>query len=37
MKKISIESAKIKDGQTIPVDFTGDGKDVSPPLAWKDM
>lgn len=34
MQKIQITSATFKDGGTIPVQFTCDGKNFSPPLAW---
>jgi Raf kinase inhibitor-like YbhB/YbcL family protein len=30
-----LESLKMKEGEPIPVEFTGDGADVSPPLHWK--
>jgi hypothetical protein len=32
---IQITSAAFADGQTIPVKFTCDGGDISPPLQWK--
>ncbi len=33
---ISLESAAFAAGKPIPVDYTGDGKDRSPPLSWSD-
>jgi Raf kinase inhibitor-like YbhB/YbcL family protein len=33
-KKMSLSSSAFKDGQPIPVDYTCDGKNISPPLAW---
>lgn len=32
---MTIESAAFAGGQSIPKKYTGDGEDVSPPLAWK--
>ncbi len=32
--KITVTSSTLKEGQTMPVDYTSDGKNVSPPLAW---
>jgi hypothetical protein len=32
--KIQLASAAFADGQPVPVKFTGDGLDISPPLAW---
>lgn len=32
--KIHLASTAFADGQPIPVKFTGDGLDISPPLAW---
>jgi Raf kinase inhibitor-like YbhB/YbcL family protein len=29
-----LTSSAFEDGQTIPADYTGDGSDLSPPLAW---
>ncbi len=37
MAKIKLQSPKLKAGEVIPVDYTGDGRDVSPPLAWSDL
>lgn len=37
MQKITIESPKIKAGGKIPTEYTGDGRDVSPPLAWSNL
>ena len=31
---VKIESPAFKNNETIPVQFTGDGKDVSPQLSW---
>jgi Raf kinase inhibitor-like YbhB/YbcL family protein len=31
---LTVTSTAFKDGETIPVDYTGFGKNVSPPLAW---
>jgi Raf kinase inhibitor-like YbhB/YbcL family protein len=33
--KLTVTSTVIKEGQPIPKDYTGDGKDMSPPLAWQ--
>jgi hypothetical protein len=33
-KKMSLSSSAFKDGQPIPVDYTCDGKNISPPLSW---
>ena len=33
---LSISSPAFKDGERIPAKYTGDGQDVSPPLAWGD-
>jgi Raf kinase inhibitor-like YbhB/YbcL family protein len=33
-KKMALSSSAFKDGQPIPVDYTCDGKNISPPLAW---
>ncbi|HOO40687.1 MAG TPA: YbhB/YbcL family Raf kinase inhibitor-like protein [Syntrophales bacterium] len=35
--KMKIESPQINDGAMIPSKYTCDGKDISPPLAWKDV
>ncbi len=32
---MTIESAAFAGGQPIPKKYSGDGEDVSPPLAWK--
>lgn len=32
--KLTITSKAFADGQNIPTKYTGDGQDVSPPLAW---
>ncbi len=37
MQKIQITSAAFKDGGTIPVQYTCDGKNISPPLQWTDI
>ena len=34
--RFSIQSAKFANGEMIPVQFTCDGEDQSPPLAWRD-
>lgn len=31
---LSVSSSVFKDGQNIPREFTGEGRDVSPPLTW---
>jgi Raf kinase inhibitor-like YbhB/YbcL family protein len=33
--KITLTSSAFRDGETIPKQYTGDGKDVSPPLQWE--
>ena len=33
---IAITSSAFKEGKPIPTKYTGDGQDVSPPLAWND-
>jgi len=33
-RKMSLSSSAFKDGQPIPVDYTCDGKNISPPLSW---
>jgi Raf kinase inhibitor-like YbhB/YbcL family protein len=33
-RKMSLSSSAFKDGQPIPVDYTCDGKNISPPLNW---
>jgi len=35
MEKISISADAFKEGETIPAEYTCDGKDVSPLLSWK--
>jgi Raf kinase inhibitor-like YbhB/YbcL family protein len=35
--KITVTSSAFKHGQPLPVDYTADGKNVSPPLAWSDL
>jgi Raf kinase inhibitor-like YbhB/YbcL family protein len=32
--KLTVTSTAFKDGETLPKDYTADGKNVSPPLAW---
>jgi Raf kinase inhibitor-like YbhB/YbcL family protein len=32
-----VESARMKSGEPMPKDFTPDGRNVSPPLAWRDV
>jgi Raf kinase inhibitor-like YbhB/YbcL family protein len=34
---IVVESAVLKNGQPIPKDYTADGKNVSPPIAWSNL
>jgi Raf kinase inhibitor-like YbhB/YbcL family protein len=34
---IVVESAVLKDGQPIPRDYTADGRNVSPPIAWRNL
>jgi Raf kinase inhibitor-like YbhB/YbcL family protein len=34
---IKIESSAFKEGGMIPVKYTCDGEDVSPPLGWRDL
>jgi Raf kinase inhibitor-like YbhB/YbcL family protein len=34
MKKLELTSTAFTEGGTIPTQYTGDGKDVSPPLRW---
>jgi Raf kinase inhibitor-like YbhB/YbcL family protein len=36
MTNIEITSTMIRQGETIPKEYTGDGRDVSPPLQWRD-
>jgi Raf kinase inhibitor-like YbhB/YbcL family protein len=33
---IKLSSPAFREGQSIPIDYTGDGLDRSPPLAWTD-
>ncbi len=35
MEKITVSSEAFKEGEAIPLEYTCDGKDVSPPLSWK--
>jgi Raf kinase inhibitor-like YbhB/YbcL family protein len=35
-QKISVESPTLKADQTIPREYTADGRNVSPPLTWSD-
>ena len=32
--KITLTSSAFREGETIPKQYTGDGKDISPPLHW---
>ena len=32
--KLTVTSTAFKDGEAIPIDYTGFGKNVSPPLSW---
>ncbi len=34
--KFTLVSKAFQDGQPIPVQYTGDGRDLSPPLQWSD-
>lgn len=34
--KIELTSPTIREGEAVPKQYTGDGKDVSPPLRWSD-
>jgi Raf kinase inhibitor-like YbhB/YbcL family protein len=36
-KKMSLSSSAFKDGQPIPTQYTCDGKNISPPLAWSGL
>lgn len=36
-KQITITSSAFKEGSAIPKEYTGDGKDISPPLSWSDV
>jgi len=35
--KLTLESPKLVEGQPIPVQFTEDSKNLSPPIQWKDL
>jgi Raf kinase inhibitor-like YbhB/YbcL family protein len=35
--KFTLTSTAFKDGEPIPKKYSGEGEDVSPPLAWKDV
>jgi Raf kinase inhibitor-like YbhB/YbcL family protein len=35
--KIMVTSPAFKHGQPLPVDYTADGKNISPPLAWSNL
>ena len=35
--KITVTSPAFKHGQALPVDYTADGKNISPPLAWSNL
>ena len=35
--RITVESPDFNDGQTIPREYTADGRNVSPPLKWRDV
>jgi Raf kinase inhibitor-like YbhB/YbcL family protein len=35
--KITVQSSAIEPGKPIPRQYTGDGQDISPPLAWSDV
>src|ERR1051325_4184392 len=34
-RKLDLSSTAFKDGQPIPIEYTCDGKNISPPLSWK--
>lgn len=34
---MKLMSTEIKDGKPIPIEYTADGEDVSPPLSWSDV
>jgi Raf kinase inhibitor-like YbhB/YbcL family protein len=36
-KPIVVESPTLQSGKTIPRDYTADGRNVSPPLTWRDV
>jgi Raf kinase inhibitor-like YbhB/YbcL family protein len=35
--KVLVESPAFKHGQPLPVDYTADGKNISPPLTWTNL
>jgi len=35
--RISVESSAFENGAPIPIDYTVDGKNISPPLTWRDL
>ena len=35
--RITVTSPAFKHGQPLPVDYTADGKNISPPLAWSNL
>ena len=35
--KITVTSPAFKHGQPLPVDYTADGKNISPPIAWSNL
>ncbi len=37
VRKMKVESAAFKNGQKIPVKYTGDGEDISPPISWSNV
>jgi Raf kinase inhibitor-like YbhB/YbcL family protein len=34
---ITVTSSVLKQGQPMPVDYTADGKNISPPIAWSNL
>ena len=36
-KQMKIKSSVFRDGEAIPAQYTCDGKDISPPLAWENI
>ncbi len=37
VEKIALRSSAFEEGQAIPMRYTGDGQDVSPPLSWGEL
>lgn len=36
-QKITVTSPTFKHGQPLPIDYTADGKNISPPLTWSNL